>query len=99
MNLVKNKLRVSHYPQIPCAPFRVDVKDEFEAYKIMETLADQHCFLFDNNFIPDYANMITVEMWDDDLDEDENGSKWTDYYNNDEQVDWDQFKEEFIIQD
>ena len=57
---VPNKLRVHHYPQVPCEPFFVDVKDEEEAYKICNVLAEQHLFLFNNNFISDYSNFISV---------------------------------------
>ena len=64
MNLIKNKLRVLHYPNVPCKPFEVEVKDEFEAYKICEVIATQHLWLFENKFIPDYANVIIVQMWD-----------------------------------
>ena len=31
MQKVSNKLRVSHFPQIPCKPFIVEVKDEEQA--------------------------------------------------------------------
>ena len=58
MKNVTNKLRVHHYPQVPCNPFIVDVADEQEAKKIMDVLAEQHLFLFANNIIPDYSNSI-----------------------------------------
>lgn len=48
MQKVTNKLRVSHYPQLPCKPFIVEVADEFEASKISNVLANQHLFLFEN---------------------------------------------------
>jgi len=89
MKLTKNKLRVLHYPQVPCEPFFVDVKDEEQAYLIKETLVNQHLFLFDNNFIPDYANSICVVMWDEDEKE------WTDYYNEFEDMDFDDFKDAY----
>ena len=69
MKLVNKKLRVLHFPQIPCKPFQVEVKDEEQAHLIVETLADQHLFLFENNFIPDCSNIIIVEMWDEDASE------------------------------
>jgi len=92
---VKNKLRVLHFPQIPCAPFFVDVKDEEQALLIRETLANQHLFLYDNNFIPDYSNVITVVMWDEDCDGDGNPD-WTDYYNEEEGMDFDEFVETYL---
>lgn len=88
MKKVSNKLRVSHFPQIPCKPFIVEVKDEEQALFIRETLASQHLFLFDNNFIPDYANLITVEMFEDD--------DWIDYYNEEEDMDFDEFVETYF---
>lgn len=36
MKKVKNKLRVLHYPQIPCKPFSVDAKDEEDTIEIPE---------------------------------------------------------------
>jgi hypothetical protein len=92
---VKNKLRVLHYPQVPCTPFFVDVKDEEQAYLIQETLADQHLFLFDNNMIPDYCNSIEVVMWEEDSDGDGNAD-WVSYYNEEEGVEWDEFVEEYL---
>lgn len=63
MKKISNKLQVQHYAQVPCKPFCVDVKDEVEAKKIMDTLADQHLFLFKHKIIPDYSNALTVVMW------------------------------------
>ena len=95
MQKVSNKLRVSHFPQIPCKPFIVEVKDEEQAYLIRETLANQHLFLFDNNFIPDYSNVITVEMWDENADGECNAD-WIDYYNENENMEFDEFVETYL---
>lgn len=89
MKNINKPLRVLHYAQIPCKPFIVSVKDEYEAYKIMNTLADQHLFLFDKKIIPDYSNMLLVQM------EDEDG--WVDYYNEEEAFEWSEV-EEYIEQ-
>ena len=91
MNLIANKLRVSHFPQIPCKPFRVEVRNEREAFLVYNTIADQHLFLYENNFIPDYSNTLMIQMWDDDLEPDDNGEKWTDYWNEEEVMEWDEF--------
>lgn len=88
MKKVQNKLRVSHFPQIPCKPFTVEVKDEEQAHLLVETLANQHLFLFDNNFIPDYANIITVEMFE--------GGEWVDYWNEEELMEFDEFVETYL---
>ena len=94
MKNVKNKLRVVHFPQIGTCKesFKVNVKDEVEAKKIMTVLADQHLWLEKNNVIPDYSNAIFVEMFDEDIDE--NTKKpygWSDYYNEEGYMNWDEF--------
>ncbi len=85
MKKVSNKLEVWHYPNIPCIPFRVSVKDEEEAYKIEQTLANQHLWLFKSRFIPDYANAIEVVMWD------EEEKDWLSYWNEEEMMEWKEF--------
>lgn len=71
MKLSGKRLQVWHYPQLPGKPFKVDVKDEYEAIKIINILADQHIWLLKNKFIPDYNNEFLVMM-------EENG-KWVEY--------------------
>lgn len=90
MKKVTNKLRVLHYPQVPCNPFIVDVKDEEEAYKITQVLAYQHLWLFENKIIPDYANSICVVMFD------KTENEWVDYYNELEGMEWDEIVETYI---
>lgn len=90
MKKVTNKLQVWHHAQVPCEPFRVDVKNEEEAKKICDVLADQHLFLFKHKIIPDYCNTILVLMWD----EDEND--WVDYWNEAEAMDWDELEEAYL---
>lgn len=87
-----NKLRVAHYPQIPCKPFTVEVKDESEAKKIVDVLTEQHLWLYDHKMIPDYCNAITVEMYDADIDE-ETGDPygWVEYWNHEEMCEFDEF--------
>ncbi len=94
---VFNRIRVCHYPQIPCKPFIVEVENEREAYLIEKTLAEQHLWLYNNHFIPDYSNAITVTMWDD-IDG-EGNFDWTDYWNEDECMDWEEFKQTYLIKD
>lgn len=55
------RLRVVHYPQIPCEPFIVEVKDLTEAKKVKDILANYDLFQYDNKIKPDYANMAIVE--------------------------------------
>jgi hypothetical protein len=96
MQKVKNKLRVHHYPQVPCTPFFVDVADEIEAQKIINVLADQHLFLFKHNIISDYSNALNVVMYDEDSDG-EGNPDWVDYYNYLEVMDWDEFSETYLL--
>lgn len=84
MNLSGKKLQVWHFPQFPCEPFKVDVRDEHEAIKMIKTLSDQHVWLYQNNIIPDYANAFNVVMWED--------GEWAEYWNEVEQMDWDEFE-------
>lgn len=58
------KLRVSHYPQVPCKAFIVEVKDLAEAKKISDVLADYDLFQYNNLIKPDYANATVVEEFD-----------------------------------
>ena len=92
MQLIKNKLQVRHYPQLPCRPFCVDVKDEFEAKKILDTLANQHLWLYENKIIPDYCNVIEVVM----LEDEDGNSDWISYWNEKEQMDWNEFEETYL---
>lgn len=92
MQLIKNKLQVRHYPQVPCRPFCVDVKDEFEAKKILDTLANQHLWLYESKIIPDYCNIIEVVM----LEEEDGNSDWISYWNEKEQMDWNEFEETYL---
>jgi hypothetical protein len=71
-----------------------DVGEEIEAKKIMEVLADQHLFLYDNNMIPDYSNTIIIVMWCD-LDGD-GDMGWGDYWNDAEQMDWHEYVETYL---
>lgn len=93
------KLRVLHFPQVPCKPFEVLCSTPAEARKIEITLANQHLWLFENNFIPDYSNVIVVECFDE-ADFDEGGNGWGDFGYEDpktgEHYDWSKFCETFI---
>ena len=90
MNKVSNKLRVEHMAQVPCPVFTVEVADEADAFRIMNLLAEQHNFLFENGIIPDYANVICVSMWS------EEDQDWVDYYNEAEEMDWEDFSAEYL---
>lgn len=86
MQLSGKRLQVHHYPQVTslCKAFCVEVENEYEAIKMVNALADQHIWLFQNRIIPDYANSFNVAMWD--------GSEWVDYWNEKEQMNWEDFE-------
>ncbi|MED1789035.1 hypothetical protein P4V47_16345 [Brevibacillus laterosporus] len=75
MEQVNKKLRVSHFPQIPCNPFIVEVDNLEQARLIYNTLADYDLFQFNNNIKPDYANATVVEQWDE---EEQEWLSWSD---------------------
>ena len=92
---VNKKLKVSHYPQIPCEPFEVEVKDEYEASLIANILANQHLYLFDKKMIPDYCNAIIVQMLEEGHDDEEDNG-WVDYWNDDEGMEFDELSEKYF---
>lgn len=96
---VKNALRVVHFPQVGSKAgfFEVAVKDEEQAHFTVNLLANQHLWLFENKVIPDYSNVISVEMFDDSIDE-ETGKHygWSNYFNEDESMEWDEFVETYL---
>lgn len=99
MKNVSNKLRVVHFPQIgSCkASFKVEVKDEEQANLMVNALANQHLWLFENQIIPDYSNTIFVEMFDETIDS-ETGEPygWCDYFNDEECMEWDEVVENYF---
>jgi hypothetical protein len=57
------KLRIAHFPQIPCKPFYVEVEDLEQAKKISDVLAYYDIFQFENRIKPDYCNATVLEQW------------------------------------
>lgn len=57
------KLRVSHFPQVPCKAFEVEVSSLEEAKKISDLLADYDYFQFENRIKPDYSNITVIEEY------------------------------------
>jgi len=98
MKKVDNELRVVHIPQVGCdKKFTFNVIDEEEANTIILALATQHLWLFENKFIPDFANILTVEMYDKTVDEETNKVfGWVDYFNEEECMDWVEFQNEYF---
>lgn len=89
MKPVSNKLRVVHIPQVGSSirSFYIDVADEIEAARIANVIAMQHNWLYENNFIPDFSNIITVEMYNPD------SKEWENYYNEEECMEWEEYEE------
>jgi hypothetical protein len=61
--MTDKKLRICHFPQVPCKPFIVEVKDLNEAKNIFDTLAYYDIFQFENRIKPDYCNTTVLEEW------------------------------------
>jgi hypothetical protein len=75
------KMRVWHIPQIPGKAFKVNVKDEVEARKIIDILSMYDQFQFQERIKGDFSNICGVEVFN-------NKSKeWEDYENNTENKD------------
>lgn len=67
---VAHPYRVLHFPQVPCEPYVAPARTFDEAIAISENLSLQHLFLYENKFIPDYSNIVVIQVWD--------GEEWVD---------------------
>lgn len=83
------KLRVVHFPQVPCKPFIVEVRDLREAKLIYDVLADYDEFQYKNRIKPDYSNATVIEEFD------EESGEWISWY--DDETDTDDINEYFEI--
>jgi hypothetical protein len=83
----KGDLRVWWIPQVPMQPFYVPVKDIKDAKLILDTLARYDLFQFKNHIKPDYSNAGGLQVYSDDID-DEETSGWEEWENeNGENID------------
>lgn len=80
-----------HFPQVPCKPFIVKVKNLKEAKFVSDTLANYDLFQYENRIKPDYANATVVEQWDEDEQE------WVSWF--DEETGIDNIDEYFEVLD
>lgn len=71
------KLRIEHFPQIPCKPFIVPINSIEEALLVFDVLADYDLFQYENRIKPDYANITILNYWDE---EEQEWLNWTDEY-------------------
>ena len=62
-----------------------------EAKKILDVLAFYDIFQYENNVKPDYSNAGGLQIWNDNLDKDENGEKWQDWIDDETGYDIDEY--------
>ena len=77
------RLKVWWIPQVPMKSFDVLVDSFAVAKVLLETLAMYDLFQLEQNIKPDYSNMGGLCIWDETLDADEHGEKWTDWEDED----------------
>ena len=58
--MTQTAYKLAHFPDIPCKPFEVFSDDLEYLARTCNVLAEQHLFLFDNRFIPDYTNALVI---------------------------------------
>ncbi len=58
-------LMLLHFPQVPCEPFRIPVKDIQEAARLYDVLASYDLFQYDHNIKPNYSNVICLNVFED----------------------------------
>lgn len=58
------KIRVAHFPQVPCEPFTVDVDSPKEGLLVINALANYDLFLHQEGHREDYANASFLEEYD-----------------------------------
>jgi hypothetical protein len=75
------KIRVAHFPQVPCKPFIVEVRDLKEAKLIYDVLADYDEFQYKNRIKPDYCNATVIEEFD------EESGKWVSWCDDETGID------------
>ena len=80
-----SKLRVAHFPQIPCKPFHVEVKSLEEAKLIFDALASYDLFQYENRIKPDYCNITCLEYWD------EEEQEWLGWHDEETGYDFDDY--------
>ena len=93
------QLRVWWIPQVPMKPFNVLVNNLEEANLLLNALADYDIFQYENNVKADYCNMGGLSIWDEDIDEDDLGEKWRDWYDEEEDMDFDEYRETLLKRD
>lgn len=78
---MNKQLRVAHFPQVPCKPFCVEVKNLQEAKLIYDVLADYDLFQYENRIKPDYSNATVIEQ------KYEQDTEWESWYDEETGID------------
>lgn len=73
------RLKVWWIPQVPMKSFDVFCDSFAVAKALLDSLAQYDLFQFENNIKPDYCNTGGLCIWEESLEADENGQKWTDW--------------------
>jgi len=60
------RFKVSHFPQVPCDPFEVEVKSIREGALLMNTLSNYDAFLYEKKIRPDYSSALIFEIYNED---------------------------------
>ncbi|MCY7861089.1 hypothetical protein MOD67_13765 [Bacillus licheniformis] len=78
---MSKKLRVSHFPQVPCKPFTVEVSSLKEAKLLYDVFANYDQFQLENRIKPDYSNATVIEQYD------EEEKEWISWYDEETGID------------
>ena len=73
-------LRVWWIPQVPGSVFHVAASSVQEGVKIMDVLALNDLFQYENNIKPDYSNAGGLQMFDAEDKTDSPEGSWTDWF-------------------
>ena len=90
------QLRVWWIPQVPMDPFYVLVNNLQEAKLLIDTLGRYDAFEFDNKVKPDYSNTGGLQIWDEELEADEDFEKWCDWTDEETGMDFDEYCEDIL---
>lgn len=75
------RLKVWWIPQVPMKAFEVEVDSFTTAKVLLKALGNYDLFQLENNIKPDFCNTGGLCIWEDGLEPDDDGEKWTDWEN------------------
>lgn len=88
LQMIDNSLRVVQSFDGETEPYIVDVEDEKEACLVYQTLRDNYKFMRDKGIVNPIYFSVNVEMRVNDY--------WLDYFNEKEDMSWDEFYENYF---